>query len=135
MASRHKFLAAATAGVWIVGSEFARNELLFKHLWVGHFSTLGLRFETLPLNGMLWTVWGFALGYLVAALLGRFSFGEAVFLAWLAAFPMMWLTLHNLQVLPPGLLVAAIPLSVVEVVVAAAIVRKLTKGPPQPRPS
>jgi len=37
---------------------------------------------------------------------------------------MMWLVTYNLQVLPLGLLVFAIPLSVIEVGVAALIIRK-----------
>lgn len=135
MASRHGLLAAATAGVWIVASEFARNELLFRTTWVDHFAALGLKFETLPLNGILWTVWSFALAYVIFALLRKFPFREAVFISWLAAFFMMWLTLHNLQVLPLRLLVAAVPLSVLEVVVAAAIIRKLTGGTSNIHPS
>ena len=38
---------------------------------------------------------------------------------------MMWFVLYNLQVLPTGLLVFAVPLSLLEVLVAAWIVRKV----------
>jgi len=39
----------------------------------------------------------------------------------------MWITLYNLQVLPLGLLFAAIPLSLLEVAVAVGIMRRLQR--------
>ncbi len=120
-----KLLPIAAAGIWITASEFVRNEFLLKSQWAGHYAALGLRFETLPVNGVLWMVWSFALAFVVFKLLEKFSLKETVALAWLAAFPMMWITIYNLQVLPLATLVAAVPLSLIEVAVAALAIEKL----------
>ncbi len=105
-------------------SEFVRNELLFKGEWVGHFSSLGLRFQTLPLNGVLWMVWSFLLAYLVYSLQFVFSFWKTVLLSWMPSFLMMWITIYNLQVLPLSLLWYAVPLSLFEVIVALLILQR-----------
>jgi hypothetical protein len=118
-------LPVIAAGLWISFSEFFRNEFLLKEFWTSHFASLGLKFETLPANGLLWGVWSFALAYLVFKLFQKFSFWESVFLAWLPSFFMMWVVVYNLQVLPLGILVAATPLSLLEVAVAAEIIKKL----------
>lgn len=121
---RTRLLSLALAGLWITLSEFLRNEILFKGQWVARYAALGLTFETRPLNGILWTVWSFALAFVLDQLMGRFSFKSAVALTWLAAFVLMWITLFNLQVLPPRLLLAAVPLSLLEVVVAGLVLAK-----------
>ncbi len=113
------------AGIWITISEFVRNEFLFKKYWIEHFDSLGIEFETLPINGILWMVWSFFLAYVIFKLLEKFSMKETIFLAWLPAFVMMWIAIHNLQVLPLKLLIAAVPLSLVEVAIAVVIVEKI----------
>lgn len=125
---KEKIFSVVAAGVWIVVSEFVRNEFLFKSYWVDHYNSIGLKFETLPLNGILWLVWSFAMAYLIFRLLQKFSFSEAVFLAWLAGFVMMWITIYNMQVLPVRILIVAVPLSLLEVLVAGVIIRKIAKG-------
>lgn len=115
----------AVAGLWIALSEFVRNEFLFRDRWIDHYTSLGLQFKTLPINGFLWMVWSLLLAYILTRLLRRFSFTEAVFIAWLAAFVMMWVTVFNLQVLPLVLLIFAIPLSLLEVAIAGIIIKKL----------
>jgi len=120
-------LAIFLAGLWITASEFIRNELLFKSFWVNHFNSLGLKFETLPINGILWMVWSFLFAYFILKLLEVFSFGKTFWLSWLAAFVMMWITIYNLQVLPMGILIAAIPLSILEITVAELIINKFNK--------
>jgi hypothetical protein len=114
------------AGLWITISEFIRNELLFKSYWVNHFEGLGLQFNTTPLNGVLWMIWSFMLTYLIYRLLQKFTFVETFIMAWLGAFVMMWIVIYNLQVLPMTLLVFAIPLSILEIVVAEFILKKGT---------
>jgi uncharacterized membrane protein len=74
-------LPIVIAGLWITVSEFVRDELLFKSYWVDHFASLGLKFETLPINGLLWTVWCFILASVIYRLLQKFSFWETVGLA------------------------------------------------------
>lgn len=112
------------AGLWVTFSEFLRNELLFKFYWVDHFDSLGLRFETLPLNGVLWMVWSFLLVYVSREFLSVFKFWKGLFLVWIMGFLMMWITIYNLQVLPVALLFFALPWSFVELYVAGTILLK-----------
>ena len=112
---KRSLLAVAAFGLWITASEFIRNELIFKHYWEEQFNGLGLTFNTLPVNGILWMVWSFGLALLLLKLLPKFSLMESVLLAWLPAFVMMWIVCYNLQVMPLGLLPFAIPLSLFEV--------------------
>jgi hypothetical protein len=122
---RMDWIALAAAGLWITASEFVRNELLFKSYWVDHFAGLHLSFETTPLNGVLWLVWSFIIAAVLQQLVKRFSLRGGAALTWLVTFPTMWITLFNLQVLPAGLLVFALPLSILEIAVAALLLRRL----------
>ena len=117
-------LPIALAGIWITASEFVRNQFLFNSYWVDHFRSLGLKFETLPLNGILWMIWSFLLAYGIFELLRKFSFGKTILLAWVPAFVLMWITIFNLQVLPLKLLVPAVPLSLIEVAIGGLIIRR-----------
>jgi len=121
---KHAIYPIFLATLWITASEFIRNELLFKNLWVEHFASKGLKFETTALNGILWMVWSFGLAVLMFKLLQKFSFKESLFMAWLPAFWMMWITVYNLQVLPLNLLIFAIPLSFFEIWLAGNILLK-----------
>ena len=124
---KRKILAIALAGLWVVLSEFIRNELLLKSIWVEHFSGLGLKFQTTPLNGFIWFVWSLVLAYVIFKLLEKFSFRETLLLGWLATFVMMWLAAYNLQVFALELLWLDLPLSLLEIVVAEMIIIKLRK--------
>lgn len=118
-------LSIVLAGIWITFSEFIRNEFLFKSYWASHFGSIGLRFETLPINGVLWMIWSFMLAYVIFKLLQKFSLKETILLSWLSAFVMMWITAHNLQVLPVRLLYIAIPLSLLEIFIAIVIIKRV----------
>lgn len=111
------------AGVWITISEFVRNEVLFKSSWTDHYRTLNLTFETKPLNGFLWVVWSILLAWTLSKLREKFSMRESMAIGWTVAFVMMWITVYNLQVLPIGLLMIAVPLSLLEIFVALRILR------------
>ena len=124
---KKKILSITIAGIWITISEFVRNEFLFKNYWIDHFNSMGLKFETLPINGVLWLIWSFALALLIFTLLQKFSVKETIFLTWLAAFFMMWITVYNLQTLPLKLLIFAIPLSLLEVFIAGQIIVRVLK--------
>lgn len=124
---KKQILAIGLATLWIVISEYIRNEFLFKSFWITHFKSLGLAFETLPVNGILWLSWSFGLAFLIFKLQNKFTFNETIVLSWTCAFLMMWITAYNLQVLPLGLMIFAIPLSLIEIYVAAIIIRYFLK--------
>jgi hypothetical protein len=112
------------AGLWITISEFLRNEILFKSYWINHFSARGMQFTTTSLNGVLWMLWSFILAFVIYRMLQRLCFWEVFGLSWLSAFLMMWIVIFNLQVLPVKLLIFAVPLSMLEIVLAEVILRK-----------
>lgn len=119
------FLAILVTGIWVNVSEFFRNELLFKSYWTGHYQSLGLTFPSQPINGALWGVWGFVFAAMIFMLSRQFSLLNTVIIGWVMGFVLMWITLWNLGVLPTGLLVYAVPLSLLEVVVGAYLCKRL----------
>ncbi|HQN64526.1 MAG TPA: hypothetical protein PLR90_06145 [Methylophilus sp.] len=119
------FLAILISGIWVNVSEFLRNELLFKSYWTGHYQSLGLTFPSRPINGALWGVWGFVFAWMIFMLSRRFSLLNTVIIGWVMGFVLMWITLWNLSVLPTGLLVYAVPLSLLEVAVGAYLCKRL----------
>ena len=120
-------IAIIISALWICLSEFIRNEWLFKNCWVQHYSQLGIAFHTNPVNGLVWFIWSLLYAFTLFALSKKFDLIKTSFLGWLYGFPMMWLVLGNLQVLPFSILWAAIPLSLLEVLVASYIISKLTR--------
>lgn len=121
---RGTLLPILAAGVWISLSEFARNELLFKSYWVDHYRTLGLAFPSAPINGAIWGLWSLLFAVAIHILSRKFTLIETTFLAWFMGFVLMWVVVWNLGVLPPGLLVFAVPLSLLEAFLAAWLIRK-----------
>lgn len=121
---RGTLLPILAAVVWISLSEFARNELLFKSYWVDHYRTLGLAFPSAPINGAIWGLWSLLFAVAIHILSRKFTLIETTFLAWFMGFVLMWVVVWNLGVLPPGLLVFAVPLSLLEAFLAAWLIRK-----------
>ncbi len=118
-------LAIFLSGMWIGASEFLRNELLFKSYWIEHYEKLGLVFPSEMANNMVWALWSFVFAGLIYWATRRMKIWEAIGFMWLAGFVMMWLVTGNLAVLPYGILVFAVPLSIIEVILAAFIVVKI----------
>jgi hypothetical protein len=122
-------LAVVLAGVWVNASEFFRNMVLLNSYWVSHYKSLGMIFPAEPVNGMIWGVWGFLYAWSIYLTSRRFSLVETALLSWLVGFVLMWLVIFNLNVLPRGLLLFAVPLSLLEAFVGALICKKA--GPEQ----
>jgi hypothetical protein len=115
-------LPVLLATIWISVSEFVRNEFLVKSYWIQHYHELGLVFPSRPVNGALWGIWSLLLAVAVFILSKKFTLLQTAFLSWFFAFVMMWVVIGNLGVLPYGLLVYAIPLSILESFIATLIV-------------
>lgn len=116
-------LPVLLATVWISISEFVRNEYIVKSLWLKHYKELGLTFPSAPVNGGVWGIWSllFAIGVFVIA--KKFTLIQTTFISWFLAFLMMWVAIGNLGVLPFGILIYAIPLSIFESFIAALIIK------------
>lgn len=122
---RRYALPIIAATVWISVSEFVRNQVLLFQFWTDHYSSLGLEFPSEPINGAIWGLWSLLLAVLIYVLLTQFSIKHTVVITWGAAFLLMWVVIGNMSVLPLGILWFAVPLSLLEVYIAAVIIRKL----------
>ena len=120
------FLPVLLATLWISISEFLRNEFLIKSYWVEHYRHLGLVFPSQPINGAIWGIWSLSFAIVIFIVFKKFSFLQTVLFSWFVAFVLMWVVIWNLGVMPEGLLYAAIPLSLLETIVAALIIKKLS---------
>jgi hypothetical protein len=115
-------LPVLLATVWISISEFVRNQFLLKSLWTRHYSELGLTFPSDPVTGACWGLWSLMFAMAVFIIARKFTLWETTFLSWFVAFPMMWLVIGNLAVLPHMLIMYALPLSLLESFIAALII-------------
>jgi hypothetical protein len=118
-------VAILLAFIWISISEFFRNQYLFHQLWVNHYSAMHLTFPEAPVNGAMWGVWALVFTIIIYTLLQKFSLLQTIALSWAIGFVLMWLVIGNLGVFPFPLLPYAIPLSLLEVIVAAFIISTL----------
>ena len=114
--------------VWISISEFARNNFLLKSYWVDHYKGLGITFPSEPINGAVWGVWSLLFAIAVFLISRKFNLLQTTLLSWFVAFVMMWPVLGNLNVLPYGILVYSVPLSLLESFIAALLTKKLSKS-------
>ncbi|MEI8006163.1 MAG: hypothetical protein WCI48_08145 [Bacteroidota bacterium] len=119
-------LAILLATLWISISEFVRNQLLFKSYWTLHYQGLGITFPSAPVNGAMWGVWSLLFAIAIYFIAKKFSLLQTTMLSWFMAFVMMWVAIGNLGVLPYGLLLFAVPLSLLEAFIAASIIRYFT---------
>ena len=126
MALKKTVLPVFLATFWIGVSEFVRNEFLLKSYWTGHYAKLGLVFPSEPINGALWGVWSLLFALAIYIISKRFTILQTAVLSWFVGFVFMWVVIGNLGVLPHGLLVFAIPLSLLESLIAAYIIKKLS---------
>jgi hypothetical protein len=122
---RKTVLPVFLATIWISISEFARNQILFKSFWTEHYSRLGLVFPAEPVNGAMWGVWSLLFSIAIFIISKKFNLWQTTFLSWFVGFVLMWVVIGNMGVLPFGLLVFAVPLSLLEAFLAVWIVKKV----------
>jgi len=113
------------ATIWIVISEFVRNEFLLKTFWTDHYESMGLIFPSEPINGAIWGLWSLCFAISIYIIAKKFTLIQTTFIAWFVGFVFMWLVIGNLNVLPFGILPFAIPLSILEAFLASLIVKKV----------
>jgi hypothetical protein len=112
------------ATIWISVSEFVRNELLVKEYWTNHYLNLGLVFPSEPVNGAIWGVWSLLFAISIFIISKKFSLIQTTLLSWFVGFVLMWFVVGNMGVLPYGILIFAIPLSLLEAFLASFIIFK-----------
>jgi len=119
-------LPVLLATVWISISEFVRNELIVKSYWTGHYEKLGLVFPSEPVNGAIWGLWSLLFAIAIFIVSKKFTLIQTTFLSWFVGFVLMWVVTWNLGVLPIGILLIAVPLSLLEAFLASFIIKKLS---------
>jgi len=112
------------ATIWISISEFVRNEFMLKSYWTEHYEKLGVVFPSEPVNGAVWGIWSLCFAILIFVIQKKFKFCQTVAISWFAGFVLMWLVTGNLSVLPFEILIFAVPLSILEVLVAVFIISR-----------
>ncbi|MBX2901241.1 MAG: hypothetical protein KF775_16430 [Cyclobacteriaceae bacterium] len=124
---KKSILPILLATIWISISEFIRNSFLVHQHWVEHYNNLGLTFPEQPINGGIWGLWSLCFAIGIYLLSTKFSLVQTTSISWFYGFLMMWLVIGNMGVLPFGILSYAIPLSVLETLVATLIIFKFSK--------
>ena len=119
-------IAILAATVWISISEFIRNQYLVQSFWVDHYKALGQTFPAEPLNGAVWGIWSLVFAILIFIISRKFNVIQTAGIAWVAGFAMMWLVIGDLSALPFGILAYTIPLSMLEVLLASWLVKKIS---------
>jgi hypothetical protein len=119
-------LPVLLAAIWISISEFVRNQVLLNSYWTEHYQKMGLVFPSEPINGAMWAVWSLLFAIAIFIIAKKFSLWQTTFLSWFVAFILMWVVIGNMDVLPFGILFAAIPLSLLEAFLASVIIKKLS---------
>ncbi|NVO02052.1 MAG: hypothetical protein HXX09_05065 [Bacteroidetes bacterium] len=112
--------------IWISISEFFRNEFLLKSFWVDHYKKLGLIFPSEPVNGAIWGFWSLMFAIAIFIISKKFNLVQTFLLSWFVGFVLMWLVIGNMGVLPNGILLYAIPLSLIEAFVASFLIKKMS---------
>jgi hypothetical protein len=120
-----QILPVILATAWISISEFVRNEFLVKSYWTKHYQSLGITFPSEPINGAIWGIWSLLFAIAISVIARKFNLLQTTFIAWFTGFLMMWIVIGNLGVLPFGMLIYAVPLSILEAFLAALIIKKL----------
>lgn len=119
-------LSIVISMIWISISEFIRNSVLLRNYWIEHFDQLGIVFPENPINGAIWGVWSLSLAIGIFVIHKKSSLLHTILISWFLGFISMWLVIGNLGVLPYKILFIAIPLSLIEVSVAALIINKFS---------
>lgn len=123
--TKKTILSVLAVFVWISGTLFLRNEILLNHYWVNHYEELGLTFPAEPINGMVWVLWSLLFAIAIVIFSRKFTWVNTALISWFTGFVLVEIVAGNLGVLPFGLLIYAIPMSLVEVFVAAFLAKKI----------
>jgi hypothetical protein len=112
------------ATIWISISEFVRNEFIVKSYWKEHYEKLGLVFPSEPINGAVWGIWSLCFAIAIFIMAKKFSLFQTTLLSWFVGFILMWIVIWNMSMLPTGLLLFAVPLSLLEAFLASFIIHR-----------
>ncbi len=127
---KNTILPVLLATIWISISEFVRNEFIVKSYWIRHYQALGLNFPSAPVNGAVWGIWSMLFATAIFIIARKFTMIQTALLSWFVAFVLMWVVIGNLGVLPYGLLLYGVPLSLFEAFIATLIIKQFKISEP-----
>lgn len=113
--------------LWINISETSRWIFFSQSHFEKHFTSLNLLLPFGPAVLILWLIWGILLSAMIYIISKKYSLLQAASMIWVMAFPMLWIALYNLNVLPISILWLVIPLSYISVLVGVLISNYLGK--------
>lgn len=119
-------LAVLLSTFWISISEFFRNEMLLKSLWQNHFQKLGLALPSGNVTAIFWAVWSLMLTGAIYNIVNKLSLAGTALLSWFVAFPMMWVMLGFLGVMPHNYILYSTPITLLETFIATFIIKKVS---------
>lgn len=111
--------------IWISGTLFLRNEIFLKDYWINHYEQLGITFPSEPINGIVWVIWSLLFAIAIFIFSKKFNLVNTALISWFTGFVLVEIVVGNMGVLPFGILVYAIPMSLVEVFVAALLAKRI----------
>jgi hypothetical protein len=111
--------------VWINLSESVRWILYSKPQIDARFQSIGLTLPNNAISGILWMIWGGIIAFMIFIVSQKFTLVQTALFIWVGVFVMHWILLWNYAMLPLGILPVAVPLSLIEIFIAALIAKKL----------
>ena len=113
-------------GIWLNVAITIGWIFILEGYWIEKYQSLNLVFPIKLINNITWMIWGFMLATIIFILSKKFNTLQTTFLAWFAAFSMMWVIVWNIGVLPTGMLLFNIPNTLFVTYIGALICKRLT---------
>jgi hypothetical protein len=110
--------------IWVNIYESLRWILIAKPDIETHFKAVNLTLPNEPINNILWLIWGVIISAVIYILSKKYTLWQTTFIVWITVYVMHWIALWNCAVLPVITLLHALPLTFINVLVAAFICRK-----------
>ena len=113
-------------GIWLNVAITIGWLFILEGYWIEKYNSLNLVFPTGLINNITWMIWGFMLATIVFILSKKFNKLQTTLLVWFVAFPMMWIIVWNVGVLPTEMLLFNVPFTLIVTYIGALICKRLS---------
>lgn len=100
--------------------------MLLKSLWQNHFQKIGLGLPSGNITMIFWIIWSFMLTGVIYNIAKKFSLVGTSLLSWFVEFPMMWVMLGFLGIMPHNYILYSTPITLLETFITALIIKKVS---------
>ena len=114
-------------GIWLNVAITIGWLFILEGYWIEKYNSLNLVFPTGLINNITWMIWGFMLATIVFILSKKFNTLQTTFLVWFVAFPMMWIIVWNVGVLPTEMLLFNVPFTFIVTYIGTLICKRLAQ--------